>query len=352
MNTNETLETTQTLEVQQPIEQTFTYQPTDEDGLPIGGKQVLKYTDPAQLPYLLAEQNTLLVRKLREQTRKLRLGIADTDQIEEGVQRRSKQLEFKAKTLSPEQRAQLSRDILDEESFDRAITTVFESAIGATADEFRSEFTKLQSDNENLKAIREVEVFQAKNPEYIVCDKNAHALVNWLLRYDLELTAANFQLAFNTLKESDVLITTLTKVDNPKYVPPVTVIETPPVEEVIVLPDGVRTELPAEAIEPVQLDTEHPALQETSTPRTVSRVPLSLNRNTSSGNEAATVESVGSQLVYEFVHPVTRDKKVYVGQQALDAMPSDEYKRRLSVPGFKALADKIEAETLAKRKRG
>lgn len=356
MTTNQTLETSIEAEATAPavpVELTFEYQPTDENDLPIGGKQVIKYTDPAELPFLLAKQNTLLVRKLREQQRKLRLGIVENDTIDDGAQRLPKSIELKSKTLTPEQRAQLSRDILDEDTFDKAITTVFETAIGVSADEFRKDYNELREDNQNLKAIREVEVFQAKNPDYIVCDENAHALVNWLVRYNLALTAANFQLAFNTLKEAGVLITTLSRVQNPSYVAAVL-----PVEETIVENlDGVREEIPGlenEVIEPITIVEDHPALHEQApvlpAAKPVSRVPLSLNRNTSSGNEAPIAASVGDQLVYKFVHPTTKQETVYTGQKALDAMPSDEYKRRMKVPGFLALAQKIEAETETKRR--
>lgn len=356
MTTNETLETPieaiETPAIVAPVELTFEYQPTDENGLPIGGKQVIKYTDPAELPYKMAEQTTLLIRKLRETTRKLRLGIVENDTIDDTAQRQSKPVAFQKKTLTKEQRVQLSRDILDEETFDQAITTVFESAIGASADEFRKEFTDLREDNNNLKAIREVEVFQAKNPEYIVCDENAQAIVNWLLRYDLALTAPNFQLAYSTLKESGVLITTLSKVTNPIYVPPTAIQVIDPVQPTE-LQDGVREEIPGieEEIEPITIVQDHPALHEQTpapiAPKPVSRVPLSLNRSTSSGNEAAVPTSVGDQLTY--THPQT--KFVYKGQQALDQMPSDEYKRRLKTQGFAALAQKIEDETAAKRRQ-
>lgn len=349
LNTNETLETSLELPVV-PIAKTFEYQPTDENGLPIGGRQVIKYTDPDELPYLLAEQNTLLVRKLREQTRKVRLGITENDTIQDDAQRQAKPVAFQPKALSKEQRAQLSRDILDEETFDKAITTVFESAIGASADDFRKEFTELREDNNNLKAIREVEVFQAKNPEYIVCDENAKAIVNWLLRYDLALTAANFQTAYNTLKEAGLLITSTEKVTNAVYTPPPAPVA---LEDTAALPDGVRTPLPVddELPDPIVLVEEHPALLEQSTPppiKVVSRVPLSLNRESSSGDAATPASSASDSFVYEHVNKVTGQKTVYTGQKALDALPSDEYRRRLNTPGFSKLVAKIEAETAAK----
>jgi len=330
-------------------QKTFEYQPTDENGLPIGGKQVLKYTDPAELPYLLAEQNTLLVRKLREQTKKARLGITD-DSARDDAPRFAQIKEFNAKPLTKEQRAQLSREILDEDTFDQAITTVFEATIGGSAEELRTTLRDLQTDNNNLKTIREVEVFQARNPDYIVCDENAQALVSWMRRFNLAPVSENFQDAYDTLKSSGVLVTSTTRVENATYTPP----PAPVVEGVTVdNPDGVRTELPAGDVVPLaeaQVLTvveEHPALRETATPPPASRVPLSLNRNSSSGDSTPVTSSVGDQLTFQ--HPVT--KVIYTGQQAIDNMTSDEYRRRLTQPGFSALVAKIEAETAAKRQQ-
>ena len=349
MSTNQTLETTIENAPVAPVELKFEYQPTDENGLPIGGRQVIKYTDPAELPFKLAEQNTLLVRKLREQTRKVRLGIVENDTIDDAAQRLEKQIEFKPKPLTKEQRLQLSKDILDEETFDQAITTVFEAAIGASSEEFRNEFTSLREDNNNLKAIREVEVFQAKNPDYVVCSENANALVNWLIRYNLALTSANFQTAFNTLKEAGVLVTTLQKVENAVYTPPQPV---QALTEPTVIEDGIRTPLPVEEDEivPITLGEEHPALAEQNLPpvATVSRVPVSLNRSTSSGDMPQVATPVSDTFIYEHTNKITGQKTVYTGQKALDALPADEYKRRLSTPGFKKLVEKIEAETAAK----
>lgn len=322
-----------------PETKVFEYQPTDEEGRPIGGKQVLKYTDPAELPYLLAEQNTLLVRKLREQTKKNRLGIIDKDTIDEGAQKFPKPFEFTPKPLTKEERAQLSRDILDEDTFDSAIARIVESTSGIG--EVRGTITDLTQQVNTLNALQQVAIFQANNPEYIICDENAQTLVGWLLRYDLAPTAQNFQTAYNKLKDAGVLVTSLERVSNPVYTPPPAPLAPAALETTIVdeLPlDGIREEIPVE---------EHPALAE---PR--SRVPLSLNRNSSSGDIANIPTPIGDQLVYEIKDPVTQKVlRTLTGQKALDALPSEEYKRRMKQPGFIALVNKIEAET-AKRKSG
>ena len=80
---NETVEQV----IEQPVEKIYKYQPTDETGRPIGGVQVIKYTTPEELADKLRDQNVLLVRKLREQTRKVRLGVVEEEEISEDAQR-------------------------------------------------------------------------------------------------------------------------------------------------------------------------------------------------------------------------------------------------------------------------
>ena len=147
---NEILEGQETLLEEQPVvvetpvvleEKRYEYQPTDEDGRPIGAKQVIKYTTTEELTFKLQEQNTLLIRKLRSETKKNRLGIQDAEVIDEAAPRLRNPIEFKPGQLSPEQRAQLSRDILDPDTFDTAITTIFESAVGIKANDLRTELT-------------------------------------------------------------------------------------------------------------------------------------------------------------------------------------------------------------------
>ena len=125
VETPATIETPAVLE-----EKIYEYQPTDENGRPVGGKQVIKYRTPDELTFKLTEQNTLLIRKLREQTKKARLGQVDTDVIEDSAPRFQNPVEFKPRQLSYEDRVKLSQDLLDPEHFDSAVNTIFEASTG------------------------------------------------------------------------------------------------------------------------------------------------------------------------------------------------------------------------------
>ena len=96
-------------------EKEYRYQPKDEQGRKLGGEQVIKYKTNEELADKLVEQNVNLVRALREQTRKNRLGIVDTENIPEGAAKFEVPLEFNPRALTPDERIQFSRDLLDPE---------------------------------------------------------------------------------------------------------------------------------------------------------------------------------------------------------------------------------------------
>lgn len=335
-------------------EKIYEYQPTDEDGRPIGGKQVLKYRTEAELRHLLTQQSILQIRKMRQQERQIRLGITQTDVVDENALRNAAPLEFKKRTLTGEERIKLAQDILDPETFDSAVATVFEATSGITAEKLTSTLTDLQEKTARINDLREVDKFTRNNPDYIICNENAQALVGWMSRYDLAPVSDNFQKAYDTLKAAGVLVTSQEVIQQPIYEEPLALSEYPPESSALNTP--VREEIPIENQVPLEAVIV-PAVVETPPPppSPVSRVPTGLNRSNSSS--AGTTQPVGDEIVYEFIQRDAAGRqvgqtKVFKGQAALNAMPSDEYKRRLlTEKGFAAKAEKVEIET-AKKRRG
>jgi hypothetical protein len=343
-------------------EKRYEYQPTDADGRPIGNKQVLKYTTQDELVAKLQEQSILQIRKLRELTKKNRLGIVDSEEIDPTAPRFQAPTQFAPGQLSREDRYKLAQDILDPETFDTAITTVFETVSGFKANELRSTLTELQQDNSNLKAQIEADKFLARNPEYVVVEDNQTAITNWMMRHNLAPVAANFQKAYDTLSAAGVLITSLEVIPDPVYTPPVAFTPDPvivpneaPIEEEI----HIREELPQENILPLE------PIAPVQTPETpvaakpvVARVPTGLNKGNSGSGGQSPVNPVDT-IVYEYVQRDGNgrqigEKKVYTGLRAIDAMPSEEYKRRLfQEKGFaakvKALQDAADKRAFDKR---
>lgn len=343
-------------------EKRYEYQPTDSDGRPIGNKQVIKYSTQEELIAKLQEQSIHQIRKMRELTKKNRLGIIDAEEVDPTAPRFVPPTQFAAGQLTPQQRYQLAQDILDPETFDTAITTVFETVSGFKANELRTTLTDLQQDNSNLKAQIEADKFLARNPDYVVVEDNQTAITNWMLRHNLAPVAANFQKAYDTLSTAGVLITSLEVIPDAVYTPPVAFTPDPvivPNEQVIEEEVHIREELPQENILPLE------PIAQVQTPETpaslkpvVARVPTGLNKgNSGSGGQSPALP--GDTITYEYIQRDGNgrqigEKRVFTGLKAIDAMPSEEYKRRLfQEKGFaakvKALQDAADKRAFDKR---
>lgn len=304
-------ESIQTPIVEQPVELRYEYQPTDEMGRPIGAKQVIKYTTPEELAQKFAEQNTLLIRKLREQTRKVRLGIVEEEPVAEDAQRFNGPVEFNPRELTEEQRYDISRRLLDPATAADAASELVEARLGAPLETIGTTLRAVQQDNIDMRANLEAHAFADSNPGYYRCQENFEAITSWMVRYNLAPVRANFQKAYDTLKAQGIII------EGPA---PVAVVETVAEVEPIV---EVQTVVPP-ATEPV---VEYQR-----------GIASGLTRENAS--DAGTPIQTGSDIVYKLP-----DGRTLVGLAAIAAMPSEEYKHRLQTErGFSAKVDKLEAE--------
>lgn len=286
-------------------EQIYEYQPTDELGRALGGKQVIKYKNHVELADKLKDQNVLLVRKLREQTKKQRLGISDTEQIPDDAPRFDATLEFSPRELSAEERVTLSRDLLDPEKFDQATVKLSEAIWGAKPDVLRQTLSNVQSNNLKLQARIEADAFVAETPDYFRCQDNFETITNWMLRNNLSPVRANFKMAYQTLDEAGLLI-------HAPVAPPVAT----PVPVAAPVPAPVRAE-------PVV----------TEPPPSAPRISSGLTRQQATDGSSATTRA-GDDIVYD--RPI-KDRQGnltgktirYTGLAAIEAMPSEEFKRRV-----------------------
>jgi hypothetical protein len=284
----------------------YTYQPTDEENRPIGGVQVIKYTTQEELVDKLRTQNTLLIRKLRQETKKGRLGIGEDDVIPESAPRFNSPLEFNPRDLSDDERYDISRRLLDPTTAADAASALVEARLGAPLDQIGKTMQEIQRDNLSLRAKVEANAFVAENPDYYKCPENFEALASWIVRYNLAPVKDNFQKAYDTLKAmGNVLI------DGPAAP--------------VVIPEPV--------VEPV--------------PVPVVRVPSGLTREEAS--DSGVLVRTGSDITYELV--VGGQKHVLSGLAAINAMPGEEYKRRLLTDKeFGKKVEKLESE--ARKPRG
>lgn len=316
----------------------YEYQPTDEQGRPMGGRQVILYGSSEELAAKLTEQNTLLLRKLRAETRKNRLGIVEDESIPDDAVRYEQALTFEPRPLTDEERYRISRDILDPEKVGDAGSLIVEATLGAKPEKIRNTFTTLDERVTRIQARMESDAFVAANPDYVRCQENFEAITNWMMRYELAPVKANFQKAYDTLKAANVLIEKYEDIPAPAPAP------------VEPTPAPVETPAPAPAPEPTPAPVEPaPAPAPAAEPPkpTAPRIPSGFTRDIS--DDAGAPRSVESDIVYEFVS--NGQKKRYTGLAAINAMPADEYKRRvMSDPTFVKKEQQLEKEAAERRK--
>jgi hypothetical protein len=282
--------------IEQQPEKIYRYQPTDESGRPLGGVQVIKYTTHEELADKLRDQSVLLLRKLRSETRKNRLGIVEDETISEDAQRFAGPVEFKPKELTSEERYEISRKLIDPTTVFEATSQLFEAAFGASPAVFGQTLQNVQQDNFTLKAKIEADAFAEEEHRFYKCPENAEAITAWIARYGLAPTKQNFHEAFNKLNEQGVLI----------QAPDVAPIQTVSVEE---------TRQPLPVVEP----------QPVIVPPVVPRIGSGLTREIAS--DTGTSPQPGSDIVYDLVSNGHTTR--LTGLQAVRAMSGDEYKRRL-----------------------
>jgi hypothetical protein len=316
-------------------ELSYEYQPTDEVGRPLGGRQVLKYRTPDELTVKLVEQNTLLIRKLREEKKKNRLGITEAEDIPAEAPRFGGIVDFSPRELSRDERITLSRDLLDPERFKEAAGTLFEATIGAKPEDLRSTLTSLQENNQRLMAKTEADAFVQNTPSYYRCKDNFETLTNWMVKNDLAPVRENFQRAYEVLEAAGLLSKA-----------PIVREETPsPSHQAATSQVTEPTPTNPQSVQDVdgRITVEEPAQAK----RPVVRIPSGLTRD--QATDSGTPRPLGDDIVYELIYrdskgKPTGEKKVFRGLAAIDAMPSDEFKRRSREPNFAKLYEKLEAE--------
>lgn len=290
----------------------YEYQPTDAEGRALGGKQVIKYRTTDELAEKLRDQNIELVRKLREVTRKQRLGIVEDDDVPADADRLPS-FEFRKKVLTPEDRYSISQDLNDPSKFDEASGRLFEAQTGATPTEFITAMNEQQLKTNMLLARQNASIFFEQHPEFSVCEPNVSVLCDWMTKKGLQPTVKNFEIAQVKLTEAGLLLST----------PPREVIPTPAV--VIPVPEVVPPQAPAVPVTRIS-DEEQNATRQ-------ARIPSGLNSRVASNSGLA---------------PETG--KLTLAQ--VDRMSGDEYKKRiLSDPSFSTQVNDLYAAAAAKRQQ-
>src|ERR1039458_6123019 len=188
-------------------ELTYEYQPMDEYNRPMGGKQVIKYQTPDELAQKLSEQNTLLIRKLRQVTRENRLGTPAATIPADAAHYVA--TELKAKELTTDERFQITQDLNDPEKFASARDRLLESAVGIPPAELRQRLNDQQMTILQLRAKENFLTFAQKQDfltgHGVTDSENAQTLTDWMFKNTLAPTVENFELASSQLRSAGLL---------------------------------------------------------------------------------------------------------------------------------------------------
>jgi hypothetical protein len=292
-----------------PVEKRFEYQNKDEHGRPIGGKQVIVYTDEADMQRKFAEKEQNLVRHLREVTRKQRLGITDNE--EALVDAEFVEVpEFRPRELTPEERFQLSQDINDPAKAIDAVNTMIEASVGMSPAKLRETTAQNTFTLQQLTAKSNYDTFEKGATDFYPCSENKQALIEWMVKTKLQPSIANFQKAQSTLSRAGLLV------------------DRPIVQEVVPTPAPVAASVqePNSQV-PVVPESRIAPEEQPQTKRQV-KVSSGLSEaNSSTTNSAAQTVPMISVTLAE-----------------IERMPSEQYKRWLKDPANKAIRDEIDRQ--------
>lgn len=287
-----------------PVQQRYEYQPTDEHGNRLGGKQVILYTTPDELAEKLTKQNVELVRKLRQVTKENRLG-KPAESLPDNLER----LSAVRKPLTVDERYAISQDLNspEEGKFEAARDRLLDSA----------GYNELQFTVRQLQARTNAAVFIESHPDFYPCEENLETVTDWMIKNGLQPTVRNFEIAQSTMNEAGLLLSSpIVREEVPTPAPtPVPVVPAPVVEQKV-----PNTQEPAA---PVARISDEVKPQQTSQVQ----VPSGLNSRIASNS--------GVQLPSETYTMTLAD---------VERMSSDEYKRRLLTdPKFSEMVNKLEA---------
>jgi len=288
------------------------YQPMDEAGKPVGGKQVFKYRTKEELIEKLTKAHscaTVMGRGARAKA----LVSAPEPLSEEGTPFPQYE-EFPV--MSAEEQEAAQRDLLDPEKAHQARMQLQESAHNAVA-------------NRQQESLMEVQIklafseFRAENPDYFRCNENAQAIIGYLNAKNWSPTDKNnIQRAYEILRDNGALFGRPV-VNQP--VPPVLAETVPTVREEKTVP---KTQALAEAN--ARISAEVPPQAK----RPVTPLPTGLSNADATSDQEPSDVSIESQLTFKRILKDGTGKPTGVietltGIAALDAMPSDQMKKLL-----------------------
>lgn len=292
----------------------YEYQPKDEQGRPLGGAQVIEYTDEADLQRKWAAKEELLVRRLREVTRKQKLGI-DDNPTPTDAQFLNTAADLQEKPLSPEQVFEVTQKLNDPTTFVEGRDQLLESALGVSPAEFRQRYNEQQQLLLQLTVKANYDTFEKTHAsDFDPSGENKQVLTDWMLRKGLAPTVANFEYALSTLKESGLILPAPTV----REVTPMAPLAAAPVAE----PAPAIASTEPKPVVPAVTETRISQTEQPQQTRQSVRVPSGLNNSVASVSGPTSVRT--SLTIADF-----------------EKIPSDELKRKLKDPVFAKMVNEL-----------
>ena len=295
-------------------EQRYEWQPTDANGKPLGGKQVITYKSQEELIQKFTEQNNLILRQMRKLSNDVKLGLTPDIDVPVSAKRLPKNFDgFKPKTLTADERFQLTQDLNDPSKFEDAKVRLAEATFGATPEEISEVLSRSQQLLLEQQVVRSFDEFiENVGDGFHNSPENRAVLTDFLCKHELAPTTENFEIA---LARTAALQAPAPAV--PLAQAPATTVA--PVEK------ESQLQIPAVAVnriidEPQQVQS------------TIRQTPSGLNDRVSSNNGATTVS----------------ERKLTLAE--VDRMSADEYGRRVKTdPTFGPMVEQLQKEADLRR---
>lgn len=278
--------------VETPVaEQIYEYQATDEQGRPLGGKQVIKYKTQQELIDKLAANHTEAIRLNRKLKQDQVLGTAKPDfALDDANLERDEFIEFKPRDLTAEERFQIAQD----PSSPEARKLLFESEFGAPPETIRNTINKTRKDSFTVRAQEEAKAFLEATPEFFACQENSDVLMSLIIKNSLAPTKTNFRNVYQKAKAAGLLLE----------------------------PPTVTSDVPANTQPEDEPSSRITAPETSATKRQATS--SGLNRSNSSSSGDGKVNSVGKPKAYSLAEQKRMSaeefkQKVYLPQLAYEA---------------------------------
>jgi hypothetical protein len=301
-------------------EKRYEYFLKDDQGRPMGGKQVIVYRTDDEFRDKLIKNQENAVRQLRKVTREKELG-PEAEEADD-AEKFQKRVEFKPRVLSADENFQLAQKLTNPETAAEARDLLIESAFGAKSSVVADTLNEASEFMIQQRAVENYFNFVNSGTDYYDSPANRSTITSWMMKKKYAPTVANFNLAFQRLTQAGLLeVTPEVHQENVSKWPPAAVV--PPVPAVPV-EQGPNPQVPVAT--PSGLTADQPQAKRHS------HVPSGLNPSVASSAGESPVAGPNVTLA------------------DIDKLPADVYKAKMKDPAFRKLVDQLEEDAAKKRR--